>query len=100
MDSDQYEELCRHFVARELRLSLDDVKSARLPNPKRPDLPAYSHQVDLYWETTDPITLYFNVANAKWRGTDKVDQGEVLLLQQVRQKLAAHKALMITSVGF
>lgn len=100
MDSDQYEELCRHFVARELGLGLNDVKSAKLPNPKRPDLPAYTHQIDLYWETTDPIALYFTIANAKWRAKDKVDQPDVLLLQQVRQKLAAHKALMITSVGF
>jgi hypothetical protein len=41
-----------------------------------------------------------NIANAKWRGTARVEQGEVLLLQQVRQKVAAHKALMITNVGF
>jgi hypothetical protein len=100
MDSDQYEEFCRHFVAQEVGVSIDDVKSVSILNPKRTELPEYSHQIDLYWETSDPIALYLNIANAKWRGTGKVDQGDVLLLQQVRLKVAAHKAFMITNVGF
>ena len=29
-----------------------------------------------------------------------MEQGEVMLLQQVRQKVSAHKAFMITNVGF
>lgn len=100
MDSDQYEELCRLFVAEQLAVPAQDVRSVRIPNPKRPDLPQYDHQIDLYWETGDAIAAYLNIANAKWRGTSKVDQGDVLLLQQVRQQVAAHKAIMITNVGF
>ena len=100
MTSDQYEELCRHFIAEKVGLSADDVKSASIPNAKRPGLPEYKHQIDLYWETGDAIAAYLNIANAKWRGTARVEQGEVLLLQQVRQKVAAHKAFMITNVGF
>src|SRR5712675_1268582 len=42
-------------------------------DPQRPNLPAYEHQVDLYWKTG--IVLYVNIANAKWRAEDKVDAG-------------------------
>ncbi len=91
MDSDQYEELCRHFIAEKVGLSPDDVRSVSVPNSKRPGLPEKKHQIDLYWETSDAIAAYLNIANAKWRATAKVEQGEVLLLQQVRQRVAAHK---------
>jgi hypothetical protein len=100
MDADQYEELCRHFIAVKAGLSLDEVKSVRIPNPQRPGLPAYKHQIDLYWETGDEVAQYLNIANAKWRASGKVDQDDVMLLQQVRLKVAAHKAFMISSVGF
>src|SRR2546430_11448565 len=100
MDSDQYEELCRHFIAEKAGLRAEDVKSVSILNAKRPGLPEYKHQIDLYWEIGDAIAAYLNIANAKWRGTARVEQGEVLLLQQVRQKVAAHKAFMITNVGF
>ena len=55
------------------------------------------HQIDLYWETEDAISLHLHIANAKWRGSDKVDQPDVLLLQKVKEKVAAHKAVMITN---
>ena len=100
MNSDQYEELCRRFVADKVGLPSDAVKSVKIPNPIRPGLPEYQHQIDLYWETGSDIALYLNIANAKWRGSAKVDQPDVMLLQQVRQKVAAHKAFIITNVGF
>lgn len=100
MDSRLYEELCREFVAREFGLPLEAVTSPRIPNPQRPDMPKYAHQVDLYWEISNKVALYLHIANAKWRGSGKVKEGDVLLLQQVRQKVAAHKALMITTQGF
>jgi hypothetical protein len=100
MDSDQYEELCRHFIAEKVGLRAEDVKSVSIPNAKKLGLSEYKHQIDLYWETGDAIAAYLNIANAKWRGTARVKQGEVLLLQQVRQKVAAHKAFMITNIGF
>jgi hypothetical protein len=59
-------------------------------------LPQYSHQIDLYWETGDDVCSYLNIANAKWRGTAKVGQGDVLLLQHVKQKVSAHKAFDLT----
>ncbi len=100
MDSDQYEELCRRFIAEQMGLNVEDVKSVSIPNPKRPGFPEYKHQIDLYWELGNAIAVYLNIANAKWRGTAKVELGEILLLQQVRQQVAAHKAFMITNVGF
>jgi hypothetical protein len=100
MHSDQYEELCRLFIAEKVGLNVDEVRSSTIPNAQRPDLPEYAHQIDLYWETGDEIAQYLNIANAKWRGSDKVDQPDVMLLAKVREKVVAHKAFMITSVGF
>jgi len=100
MNSVQYEELCRHFLAQRVGLPVDKVPSMRIPNPKRGDLPQYSHQIDLYWETGDDVCSYLNIANAKWRGTAKVEQGDVLLVQQVKQDVSAHKAVMITNTEF
>jgi hypothetical protein len=100
MTSEQYEELCRWFIAQKSGLHVDAIRSISIPNPKRPGLPEYKHQIDLYWESGDEIALYLNVANAKWRSSAKVEQGEVMLLQQVRQKTGAHKAFMLTNVGF
>lgn len=100
MNSQQYEELCRHFLAEKLGVNIDHIRSVHIPNPNRPGLPEYKHQIDLYWETEGELGLYLHIANAKWRGNDKVDQPEVLLLQQVKQKVAAHKALILTSQGY
>src|SRR5262249_51130257 len=100
MTSKQYEELCRYFLASRLGVGIDNVVSVEIPNSQRPDLPGYKHQIDLYWQTGDSVALYLNIANAKWRGSSKVDQPEVLLLQQVKQKVAAHKAVLLTNSGF
>jgi len=40
-----------------------------------------------------------HIADAKWRGGDKVDQPEVLLFPQVKQKVAPQKAFMLTNQG-
>ncbi len=100
MNSQQYEELCRYFLAEKLGMSVEQVQSIHIPNPTRPELPEYKHQIDLYWETESELGKYLHIANAKWRGNDKVDQPEVLLLQQVKQKVAAHKALILTTQGY
>jgi hypothetical protein len=71
-----------------------------MPNPSLPDRPEYDHQIDLYWEEELELTKYVNIVNAKWRGTRKVEQGEVLLLKKVAENVKAHKAVMITNSGF
>jgi len=97
MTSQQYEELCRYFIAEQLRMDLSRVVSRNIANPRREPEPdgcdpkPYNHQIDLYWETADGLARYINIANAKWRGRQKVRQHEVLLLQKVREKIAAHK---------
>ena len=100
MTSKQYEELCRYFLAMQLGIAIDRVISIEIPNPQRPGLLEYKHQIDLYWEVSDSVAMYLNIGNAKWRGSCKVDQPEVLLLQQVKQKVAAHKAIMLTNSEF
>jgi hypothetical protein len=100
MNSKQYEELCRYFLAEKLGMKVEQVQSIHIHNPARPGLPKYKHQIDLYWETESELSKYLHIANAKWRGSDKVDQPDVLLLQKVKEKVAAHKALMITTQGY
>jgi len=100
MKSKQYEELCRYFLAQKLNIPIDKVKSIYIQNPTRPDLLNYKHQIDFYWECEDELNLYLNIANSKWRSSTKVKQGEVLLLQQVKQDISAHKAMMITNIDF
>ena len=100
MNSKQYEELCRYFLADKLGISVEEIQSVKIQNPKWPGLPEYKHQIDLYWETCDKLTLYLNIANAKWRTSDKVDQPEIMLLQQVKQEVGAHKAMMLTNIEF
>jgi len=100
MNDQQYEGLCRYFLAQKLEMNIERIKSVRIPNPARPGLPQYKHQIDLYWETESNLGLYLHIANAKWRGSDKVDQAEALLLQQVKQKVGAHKAMILTNLGF
>ena len=96
----QYEELCRLFLADKLEIPIEKIRSVRIPNPRRPGLPEYAHQIDLYWEDGNEVALYLNIANAKWRSSGNVNEGEILLLQKVKEKVGAHKSMMITSVGF
>lgn len=100
MNSRQYEELCRYFLAQKLGIDAKKIESVHIPNPRRRDLPEYKHQIDLYWEIHTELSSYLHIANAKWRGSDKIDQPEVLLLQKVKEKVAAHKALMLTTQGY
>ncbi|MEI2607312.1 MAG: restriction endonuclease [Candidatus Promineifilaceae bacterium] len=100
MNSQQYEELCRFVIADRLKIDINQIRSATLSSPVFPGLQAYDHQIDLYWETDNELVQYLNIANAKWRRTTKVEQGEVLLLQQVKEEVQAHKAMMITSTEF
>jgi hypothetical protein len=100
MNSKQYEELCRVFLADKVGIRVVDIHSVDIPNPRRQGLPEYKHQIDLYWETENEVALYLNIANAKWRGSQKVDQPDVLLLQKVKEKVGAHKAVMITNSEF
>lgn len=100
MNSLQYEELCRFVLAEKVGVPVEQVRSVLLPSPGFPGLPHFRHQIDLYWETGDEMMLYLNIANAKWRGEANVDQADVLLLQQVKSEVQAHKAVMITNTGF
>ena len=100
MDSKLYEELCRIYLADQFGVSVEAITSRVIKNPQRPGEPEFSHQIDHYWETGPAVALYVNIANAKWRTTDKADQGEVLAVHAVKEMIRAHKALLITSTDF
>lgn len=96
----QYEEFCRLFVATSLRIPVERVQSRHMASATRPGLHEYVNQIDLCWETDDDLTRHIHIADVKLRTSEKVDQGDVLQLQQVRQEVSAHKAVLITSTGF
>src|SRR5260370_29784307 len=101
MTSKQYEELCRILLAAKLQTSIDKVLSLDLESPTRPKLPAYAHQIDLYWEIEDNLVKLVNIADAKWHDHgNRVQMEAVLLLQQVRQQVRAHHAVLITNTDF
>jgi hypothetical protein len=101
MTSKQYEEFCRLFLAGLFQLSLKRILTLDIPNPRRLNVSEYSHQIDLYWEIETAAARYLHIANAKWRESPNiVGQGDVLLLEQVKDKVSAHKAFLITNTGF
>lgn len=100
MNSAQYEELCRRFISDQFDLPMSEVKSTRIPNPQRPGMKEFVHQIDHYWETQTHVAKYVHIANAKWRSSRKVEQGDVMKLEAVRQKVGAHKGFIFTNVGF
>ena len=102
MNGTQYEEFCRLFVVNELNIPIENIKSGKIPSAIRPGLEEYKNEIDLYWELEDKLTRNMVIVNAKWRSSDKdkVDQPDVLLIQQVKKEIAAHKAMMITSTDF
>lgn len=100
MNSMLYEELCRIYLAEQFGVPVEAITSRVIENPQRPGDPEFSHQIDHYWEAGSDAVLYVNIANAKWRTTDKADQGEVLQVHAVKELIRAHKALLITSTGF
>ena len=101
MTSRQYEELCRFFLADLFQIGIHQVLSMEMMNPARPNFPSYRHQIDLYWDIETEAARYLHIANAKFRAPPLlIDQRDVLLLQQVKTKVAAHKAVLITNVGF
>ncbi len=102
MQYKQYEELCRLFVANEENIPIEKIKSDYIPSSVRPGLEEYKNQIDLYWELEDKLTRNLVIVNAKWRSSDedKVVQGDILLIQQVKQEIDANKAMIITNTGF
>jgi hypothetical protein len=100
MTSQQYESLCRFFIADQLGMRVDEIRSGRVANPAHAGLHEYNHQIDLYWEAWDFLTCHLNIANAKWRGRVAVSLADVLLLRQVQTKVGAHKAVLITNSLF
>jgi len=100
MKSKHYEALCCHFVAETLNFPVSEIQSTKIKSPTRADVIGFKNQIDLYWETTDQISRYLNIGNAKWRGTRKIEQGDIMLLNQVKEDINAHKGFLFTNVGF
>ena len=102
MNGTQYEEFCRLFVYNELKIPVENIKSGSIPSAIRPGLEGYKNQIDLYWELEDKLTRNLVIVNAKWRSSnkDKVKQPDVLLIQQVKNEIAAQKAMIITNTDF
>ena len=97
MNGTQYEEFCRLFLANELRISIDKIRSDMIPNTTRPGSSQYSQQIDFWWQDGNNLIEHVNIADAKWRSSNKVEKGDVEKLLQAKEGIAAHKAMMITN---
>ena len=97
MNSTQYEEFCRLFITHKLGIPIEKIRSDNIGSAIRPGLVEYKNQIDLCWEYEDKLTRNFTIVNVKWRSSekDKVNQPDVLLIQQVKQEIAANKAIII-----
>jgi len=93
-------QLCRFFVARRFAIDLGVIQTLKIANPLRRGQAAYRHRIDLHWTSEDAVARYLHIAHALWRPAAPVGLAAVLRLQQVRQKLAAHKAVLITNSCF
>jgi hypothetical protein len=106
MVSLHYEELCRYAIADQLKIPVESIQTLLLANPNHVGpsrfrkLYSYRHQIDLYWETGAALAPYLNIADCKWRSAFKVEQGDILKLQQVKSKVGAHKAMLISNAEF
>ena len=100
MNGTQYEEFCRLFLANELRISIEKIRSDMIPNTIRPGSSQYSQQIDFWWQDENNLIEHVNIADAKWRSSKKVEKGDVEKLLQAKEGIAAHKAMMITNNDF
>jgi hypothetical protein len=96
----QYHELCRRCIADQFRVDLHQVRPGEIPNPLRQGQPRYRHHIDLLWICENHLERYVHIAAIHWRETGLVALDEVLLLQKRKEKIAAHKGLLITNTGF
>lgn len=97
----QYEELCRLFIADIFEISIEEVKSVKIPSPTHPDSVKYKKQIDLYWKLENEFYQYINIADAKWRGSDNVSKMMAENLQFVKNDISnINKAILITNTDF
>jgi hypothetical protein len=100
MTREQYRELCRLFIADQFNVYLGHIRPGEVANPVRSGRTRYWHRVDLQWVSENALSRYVHVAHACWRDTAPLGLAAVLGLQKVREKLAAHKAVLITNTCF
>ena len=97
----QYEELCRLYIANIFDLSIEEVKSVKIPSPTHPDFVKNENQIDLYWESGNEVTRSLNIADAKWRGSNNVSKMMAGYLQFVKNDISnINKAILITNTDF
>jgi hypothetical protein len=100
MSRTQYRELCRYVVAHRLKIDPGQVRSRRLSGLRRPGLVPCRYAVDLWWETENSICRYVHIGGTYWRSRVLVGEREILILQQIKEKVGGHKALAFTNTGF
>jgi hypothetical protein len=96
----KYLELCRLFIAEHFRLSLRSVKTLTIDNPCRWKKLPYRHHIDLCWTTSNRLLRYIHIARVSWRKARPVHGAEILLLQKVKECVAAHRAFFITNTKY
>src|SRR5262249_18785324 len=97
----QYRELCRLGVAEHFGIPLDAVQTRRIPAPVRRGQERYDLAIDLVWVTETPLARYIHIGGTFFRRNGSpVELANVLLLQQCKDRIGAHKVVLFTDAGF
>jgi hypothetical protein len=100
MNGSLYEQFVRSILAKRLKISPDDLRSAREPGAVLPGGASVMHQIDLIYTERGPVADYITVIECKYRTTAPVDQEEISKLAYVKGNLRASKAILVTNTEF
>ena len=100
MTGTEYERFVRAVLVERLDIPPVRLRSTFEAGATLPGMPALEHQIDLIWFQENEVAEYITIIECKYRGTDPVDQPEIQNLAFVRDSVRAHKALMVTNIGF
>ena len=71
------------------------VRRGHLQGPSR----VSRHQIDLFWTSTDGVSEFLCIANAKFM-KKRVSLKDLMTLLGVQRTVKAHKAMLITNTGY
>jgi hypothetical protein len=96
----EYEQLVRAVLSQRLGLPPEDLRSTRAPGAVLPNAGSIRHQIDLFYVHETEVAKYVTIVECKYRNSRLIDQERVQNLAFVRNSMSAHKAIMVTNIGY
>ena len=96
----EYEQFVRAILSEKLKLAPEELQSTHAPGVVLPGASSLQHQIDLFYVQETEVAKYLTIVECKYRASRPVDQQLVQNLAFVRENVRAHKAIMVTNVGF